>query len=70
MFKVACSLLTVVRNLFFLFLELNGAFPLFSKSQAARVGFTYCSETPGLTSIPTVTLNRDSNPRLRKVRKQ
>lgn len=47
-----------------------GHFPLFSKSQAGRMGFTYCSEMLSLTSIPTVTLNRDSNPRLRKVRKQ
>lgn len=89
MFKVACSLFTILYNFFAIkcivilsrwewhsrrkrkrSIQRYGAFPLFSKSQAGRVGFTYCSETPSLTSIPTVTLNRDSNPRLRKVRKQ
>lgn len=34
------------------------------------MGFTYCSEPLSLTSIPIVTLNRASNPRLRKVREQ
>ncbi|KAL0133708.1 hypothetical protein PUN28_000987 [Cardiocondyla obscurior] len=44
---------------------------LYSRNpRAGKAGFTYCSETPSLTSIPTATLNRDSNPRLRKVRKQ
>lgn len=30
--------------------------------QAGRMGITYCSETPSLTCIPIVSLNRDPNP--------